>query len=112
MGVAQPAGQRKSRSRAKSVRVMREITAAKEAGANGSAGANGHDVAPPFKMPAVIPPTFPARVIDIRDHGAIAGGRIDCTQAIADAIAACAKTGGGRVVIPAGEWFTGAIHLK
>jgi polygalacturonase len=66
----------------------------------------------PFEMPAVRPPTFPARVVDVRDHGAVADGATDCTAAFAAAIAACAAAGGGRVLIPAGEWLTGPIHLR
>jgi len=31
---------------------------------------------------------------------------------VARAIAACHGAGGGRVVVPAGVWLTGAIHLK
>ena len=34
------------------------------------------------------------------------------TGAIRDAIEACARAGGGRVVVPPGEFLTGAIHLK
>ena len=34
------------------------------------------------------------------------------TEAIAKAIAACNKAGGGRVVIPEGEWLTGPVHFK
>lgn len=33
------------------------------------------------------------------------------TEAIKQAVQACSKAGGGRVVIPAGEWVTGPIHL-
>ena len=40
------------------------------------------------------------------------GGRADVSDAIAGAIAACNQAGGGRVVIPEGEWLTGPIHLK
>jgi polygalacturonase len=50
--------------------------------------------------------------VDIRDHGAVADDATDCTAAIASAIASCADVGGGRVLIPAGSWFTGAIHLR
>ena len=32
--------------------------------------------------------------------------------AIAKAIVACNKAGGGRVVIPEGEWLTGPIHFQ
>ena len=57
-------------------------------------------------------PQFPARDFTITDYGAVAGGAQDSTAAIAKAIAACNTAGGGRVVVPAGEWLTGAIHLK
>src|ERR1700690_4077140 len=57
-------------------------------------------------------PGFPARDFVITNYGAVADGRTDCTAALGRAIAACAKAGGGRVVVPAGEFFTGAIHLK
>ncbi len=56
-------------------------------------------------------PQFPARDFPITAHGATAGGA-DCTDAIARAIAAAHAAGGGRVVVPAGEFHTGAIHLK
>jgi polygalacturonase len=40
-------------------------------------------------------------------------GRTDCYAAIAAAIAACSAAGGGRVVIPAGNWLVkGPIVLK
>ena len=35
-----------------------------------------------------------------------------CTAAFAAAFDAAEKAGGGRVVVPAGRWFTGAVHLK
>ena len=57
-------------------------------------------------------PTFPARDFPITDYGAVAGGTPDATAAIAGAIAACHSAGGGRVVVPAGVFTTGAIHLK
>ncbi|MEO6005264.1 MAG: glycoside hydrolase family 88 protein, partial [Opitutus sp.] len=55
-------------------------------------------------------PTFPARDFPITDFGAKPGA--DCSEAIRAAIDACNKAGGGRVVVPAGEWLTGAVHLK
>src|SRR3954471_21494143 len=64
----------------------------------------------PFKMPRLRPPRFAQRVFDIRDHGAVE--REDATAAIAAAIDACAESGGGRVLIPAGNWKSGAIHLR
>ena len=57
-------------------------------------------------------PKFPRRDFDITKFGAVADGKTDCAEAIAKAIDACAQKGGGRVVIPAGEFLTGAIHLK
>jgi unsaturated rhamnogalacturonyl hydrolase len=56
-------------------------------------------------------PSFPAKDFAITDYGAVAGTS-DSTAAIAKAIAACHAAGGGRVVVPAGEFSTGAIHLK
>lgn len=57
-------------------------------------------------------PVFPARDFEIRKFGAKDGGKTDCTEAIAMAIAACNKAGGGRVVVPPGTWLTAAIHLQ
>jgi len=65
----------------------------------------------PGILKRIAPPTFPAHNYVITDFGAQAGGP-DCTTAIAAAIDDCAKKGGGHVVIPAGEFHTGAIHLK
>lgn len=56
-------------------------------------------------------PRFAERTIDIRDHGATLGGEVSCTAAFADAIAACAAAGGGRVLVPEGRWLTGAVRL-
>src|SRR5579883_2207681 len=58
------------------------------------------------------PPTFARRDFEINRYGAAGDGVKDCTPAIARAIAACYEAGGGRVVVPAGVWLTGAIHLK
>lgn len=57
------------------------------------------------------PPVFPKRDFDIVRFGAEAGGTKDCTSAIRKAIAACTGAGGGRVVIPAGIYLTGPVHL-
>lgn len=57
-------------------------------------------------------PEFPNREFNIVDYGAIEGGEADCTEAFAKAIEACHDAGGGRVVVPAGTFLTGAIHLK
>ncbi|MEV0009006.1 glycoside hydrolase family 28 protein [Streptomyces sp. NPDC047973] len=57
-------------------------------------------------------PRFPKRRVPITDHGAVGDGVHDCTDAIRDAISACARAGGGHVVVPPGEWLTGAVHLE
>jgi polygalacturonase len=62
-------------------------------------------------MPQLQRPVFPARVINITDHGAVPGGEVKNTAAFAAAIKAVADAGGGRVLVPAGVWLTGPIHL-
>jgi len=57
-------------------------------------------------------PTFANKVFDITKYGAKQGRTNDSTEAIRKAIEACAAAGGGRVVVPAGDFETGAIHLK
>lgn len=57
-------------------------------------------------------PSFPAREFDIVAFGARGDGVTRNTQAIAAAIAACHAAGGGRVVVPAGRFLTGAVHLR
>jgi unsaturated rhamnogalacturonyl hydrolase len=57
-------------------------------------------------------PQFPAHDFPITDFGAPTDGKGDSTAAIAKAIAACHEAGGGRVVVPAGVFVTGAIHLQ
>lgn len=56
-------------------------------------------------------PTFPTRTFAITDFGAVADGKTDCSDAIRKAIVACNQAGGGHVVVPAGEFLTGAIRL-
>ena len=66
----------------------------------------------PFPMPPIKVPVFPKRDFPITDFGAKPGGEFKNTEAIRRAVAACHKAGGGRVVVPAGVWLTGAVHLK
>ena len=60
----------------------------------------------------IVAPTFPSRDFDITRFGAKGDGVTDCTAALRDAIAACANAGGGRVVVPSGQFVTGAIRLQ
>ena len=66
----------------------------------------------PKILARIKPPKFPKRNFSILKFGAKAGGKVDCRQAINKAIDACSKAGGGRVVVPAGVFLTGAINLK
>lgn len=66
----------------------------------------------PFPMPPMQRPVLRPRVVDLRAHGAIGDGMTSNTAAFARAIAACADAGGGRVLVPAGRWLTGPIHLR
>ena len=57
-------------------------------------------------------PQFPNRNFNITDYGAVADNEKDCTDAFGRAISAAHDTGGGRVIVPAGSFLTGPIHLK
>src|SRR5947207_4749409 len=57
-------------------------------------------------------PHFPGRVFNVLDFGAVGDGTTDNTAAIAAAIDACHRRGGGRVLVPAGTYLTGAVYLK
>jgi polygalacturonase len=65
----------------------------------------------PFDMPVLNEPVFPNRDFIISDFGASSDGK-KCTEAIAKAMEACSAAGGGRVVVPAGRWLTGAVHFR
>lgn len=76
-------------------------------------------VAAPFPMPAIAIYQFPHQDFSIADYGAKLKGsdsEANCiaanTQAFAKAMAACHKAGGGRVVVPKGEWPSGPIHFQ
>jgi unsaturated rhamnogalacturonyl hydrolase len=58
----------------------------------------------------IYPPLIPGREFSIVDFGASSGK--DASEAIAKAIDAATKAGGGRVIVPAGEYLTGPIQLK
>jgi polygalacturonase len=66
----------------------------------------------PSILKRIVAPKFPARDFVITNFGAVAGGQMDCTAAISNAIEACVQAGGGRVVVSAGEFLTGPVHLK
>ena len=66
----------------------------------------------PQILARIKPPKFKKKDYSILKFGAKAGGQTDCRVAINNAIDACSKAGGGRVVVPAGEFLTGAIRLR
>lgn len=74
------------------------------------------DVSPWNQMDAILEnlkePQFKDATFSILDYGAVADGKTFCTEAFQKAIQACAEQGGGRVVVPAGKFLTGAIHLE
>jgi polygalacturonase len=57
-------------------------------------------------------PAIPEQNFLITNFGALGDGKTDCTKPIADAIAAATTSGGGRVVVPAGVFMTGPVHLE
>lgn len=77
-----------------------------------------YEIAPveaPFKMPPFNRPDIPNKTFDIRDFGAKemdADKMNKCTDAIHKAIDAASESGGGTVLVPAGQWLTGPVHLK
>jgi polygalacturonase len=58
----------------------------------------------PEILARIVPPRFPARDFLITKFGP--------DDAINKAIEACARAGGGRVVVPKGDYLTGAIRLR
>lgn len=57
-------------------------------------------------------PKFKKKDYPITDYGAIGDGKTLNTQAFKNAIEACNKKGGGRVIVPEGKFLTGAIYLE
>jgi polygalacturonase len=55
---------------------------------------------------------LPPRLFTITDTGAVGDGTTLNTRAIQAAVDACAQAGGGTVVIPPGEFLSGAMFLK
>lgn len=55
---------------------------------------------------------FPAKEFPITRYGAKKDDAKATMAAFEKAMAACSKAGGGRVVVPAGEWLTGPVHFQ
>lgn len=65
-----------------------------------------------FDMPRVKEAVFPDFQINITEYGAVGDGLTDNSEAFANAIAAVAAKGGGKVVVPRGIWLTGPVTLQ
>jgi polygalacturonase len=85
--------------------------AANPPGALPNAQGTGWDQVPGI-LARIRPPTFPARDFVITQYGAVGNGTANASGAIRKAVEACAQAGGGRVVVPAGRFLTGPIHLR
>ena len=65
-----------------------------------------------FELPKIYSPHFRRDTFNILNYGAVADGMTLNSAAINNAIAECAKQGGGTVLIPRGSFVTGPIMLK
>lgn len=63
-------------------------------------------------LSAISEPSFGEKEYSIADFGAIGDSLTLNTDAINKAITTCSENGGGTVIVPAGTFLTGAIHLK
>lgn len=66
----------------------------------------------PGILAGIVAPEFPARDFVVTKYGAKGDGKTDASAAFRKAIEACAKAGGGRVVVPEGLFLTGPVRLK
>jgi len=62
----------------------------------------------PFDLPK--DPVFPDRTVFVTDFGA--KENVLSTVAFNSAISSVSEAGGGKVIVPKGNWLSGAIHLK
>lgn len=60
----------------------------------------------------IVAPQFPDRTFNVTEFGAVGDGVTMSTDAINGAINACSQAGGGTVIVPQGQYLTGAVHLK
>lgn len=82
--------------------------AAPAAGVAGPGPAVAPSAAPEWSPAA---PSVPAREFSLRDFSPAADGRTPDTEAFRRALAAVAAAGGGRLVVPPGDYFTGPFEL-
>ncbi|MFA5044672.1 MAG: glycoside hydrolase family 28 protein [Paludibacter sp.] len=66
----------------------------------------------PFPMQKIDVPVFKDNTISILDFGGVGDGNTLNTDAFRKSIDALSQKGGGKLIVPAGIWFTGPIELK
>lgn len=66
----------------------------------------------PFSMAKIDAPVFKNNTVSIVEFGGVGDGNTLNTIAFNKAIDALSKKGGGKLIVPAGVWFTGPIVLK
>ena len=64
------------------------------------------------QSPSQSGPQWPSLHLNVRAFGAVGDGKTKDTRAIQRAIDRCSVLGGGEVVVPAGEYLTGALALR
>jgi polygalacturonase len=57
-------------------------------------------------------PSFKNKTYNVSDFGAVADGIFDNTLSFKKAIQTCSENGGGIVLVPLGNYFSGPIHLE
>jgi hypothetical protein len=57
-------------------------------------------------------PVLTSEAVDVRRFGAVGDGKTLCTAALQSAIDTCAHGGGGVVLLPAGQFLSGALSLR
>ena len=67
---------------------------------------------PAHPHPAKVAQAGPKVTLNVKDYGATGDGKTNDTLALQLTIERCAMLGGGEVVIPAGDYATGALMLR
>ena len=66
----------------------------------------------PFEMVRLKAPVFPRYSVKLTDFGGVGDGVTMNTEAFSKAFEALEKKGGGKLIVPAGVWYTGPIVMK
>lgn len=67
----------------------------------------------PAILEKIVPPEFPDLEINVIEYGAVADLNMNSQPAIQKVIDTCAAMGGGKLIIPAGEYLlNGPLHLQ